>query len=75
MPTLKIGGVSVLYGSFSELGKAVEKAIVTVDSRMKKVDDERKSLRRQRRALKAFLGGREKKTGAEAGGASAGVHS
>ena len=72
MPTLKVGGVSVLYGSFSELGKAVEKAIVTVDSRMKKVDDERKSLRRQRRALKAFLGGREKK--AEAGGASAGSH-
>lgn len=61
MPTIEIGKVIVHYESFPELGSAVQKNIDRLDTRLKKLDAERKEVRRQRRALKAFLGGRERK--------------
>lgn len=59
MRTFEIGGVKVQYESIEDLGEAVKSAIGAIEARMKKAAEELKKLRRQRRALKTFLGGRE----------------
>ena len=62
MAVFEIAGMKLQYESIATLGSAVEAAIARIDSRMKKLDVERNTLQRQRRALKGALGEKKKPT-------------
>ena len=55
---IKIAGVKVQYASFAELEGAIKAELAKIETRLKKIAEENKRLRRASRGLKQALEGR-----------------
>jgi hypothetical protein len=68
---IKIAGVKIQYASFSELEGAIKAELAKIETRLNKISEENKRLRRTCRGLKQALEGKKSRAKQPAAPASA----
>jgi hypothetical protein len=68
---IKVAGVKIQYTSFAELEDAIKVELTKIETRLKKIAEENKRLRRAYRGLKQALEGKKSRTKQPAASASA----